>query len=85
MNYASSIPAAVNSMMNAVLARSVLSVEIYIKNNIQAALLVMRLPAPYVMFSDKWPEEHLALWEQLIQVVTMHMFIVLYTKYMQNV
>ena len=46
MDYASSIPAAVNSMMNAALARSVLSMETYMKNNIQAALLVTRLPAP---------------------------------------
>lgn len=58
VDYAGSIPAAVNSMINAALARSVLSVETFMKNNIQAALPVTRLPAPWVMISDKRPEEH---------------------------
>ena len=58
VDYAGSIPAAVNSMINAALARSVLSVEAYMKNSVHAALPVTRLPAPWVMISDKRPEEH---------------------------
>ncbi|CAA7265186.1 unnamed protein product [Cyclocybe aegerita] len=60
VDYAGSIPAAVNSMINAALARSVLGVEAYMRNNApKAALPIMRLPAPGFVISDRRPEAEL--------------------------
>lgn len=58
VDYSGSIPAAVNSMINTTLARGLLAVEVYMKNNVKAALPVTRLPAPGLIISDKRPEEH---------------------------
>ncbi|KAF8972730.1 hypothetical protein BDZ97DRAFT_1782409 [Flammula alnicola] len=58
VDYAGSIPAAFNSMINATLARGVLAVESYMKNNMKAALPITRLPAPGLVVSEKKPEEH---------------------------
>ena len=47
VDYAGSIPAAFNSMINATMARAVLGVETYIKNQVKVASLPFtRLPAP---------------------------------------
>ncbi|KAJ3511182.1 hypothetical protein NLJ89_g4249 [Agrocybe chaxingu] len=60
VDYAGSIPAAVNSMINAALARGVLGVEAYMKNNAsKAALPITRLPAPGFVISDRRPEAEL--------------------------
>lgn len=57
VDYSGSIPAAVNSMINTTFARGILAVELYVKNNVKAALPITRLPAPGLMISDKRPEE----------------------------
>jgi hypothetical protein len=58
VDYAGSIPAAFNSMINATLARGVLAVEAYMKNNIKSALPLTRLPAPGLLISERKPDEH---------------------------
>ncbi|KAG6909793.1 hypothetical protein DXG01_015286 [Tephrocybe rancida] len=58
VDFAGAIPAAVNSMINATLPRSILAVEAFIK-----ALTphpVTRLPAPGLVITDKKAEGHLA-------------------------
>ncbi|KAG5643062.1 hypothetical protein DXG03_001619 [Asterophora parasitica] len=58
VDYAGAIPAAVNSMINATLPRSILAVESYIKG--LAPHPVTRLPAPGLVITDKKVEGHLA-------------------------
>jgi hypothetical protein len=58
VDYAGSIPAAVNSMINATLPRSILAVETYIKGI--SPLPITRLPAPGLVITDKKVDEHLA-------------------------
>ena len=55
VDYAGSIPAAVNSMINAALARSILAVESYITTI--SPLPVTRLPAVNLLISDKKSDE----------------------------
>ncbi|KAF5379410.1 hypothetical protein D9615_006499 [Tricholomella constricta] len=58
VDYAGAIPAAVNSMINATLPRSILAVELYIKG--LSPHPVTRLPAPGLIITDKKVEGHLA-------------------------
>ena len=51
VDYAGSIPATVNWMINVALARSILSVEMHIKNS--SSLPITRLPAACLLFLDK--------------------------------
>lgn len=57
VDYSGSIPAAVNSVINTTMARGVLAIEAYMKNNVKAALPITRLPAPGLVISDKRPED----------------------------
>ncbi|KAF9528945.1 hypothetical protein CPB83DRAFT_290911 [Crepidotus variabilis] len=57
VDYAGSVPAAFNSTINVTLAKTVLSVEAYMKNYVKASLPITRLPAPGLVISDKRPEE----------------------------
>ncbi|KDR80862.1 hypothetical protein GALMADRAFT_1357807 [Galerina marginata CBS 339.88] len=57
VDYAGSIPAAFNSMINATLARGVLAVEAYMKSSVKAAVPVTRLPAPGLVVSEKLDEK----------------------------
>lgn len=58
VDYAGAIPAAVNSMINATLPRSILAVETFIKGISPHPLT--RLPAPGLVITDKKMDEHLA-------------------------
>ncbi|GLB41576.1 putative START domain containing protein [Lyophyllum shimeji] len=58
VDYAGAIPAAVNSMINATLPRSILAVEAYIKGLSQHP--ITRLPAPGLVITEKKVEGHLA-------------------------
>jgi hypothetical protein len=58
VDYSGSIPAAVNSAINTTMARGVLAIEAYMKNNVKAALPITRLPASGLVISDKRPEDH---------------------------
>ncbi|KAF9465532.1 hypothetical protein BDZ94DRAFT_1281371 [Collybia nuda] len=58
VDYAGSIPAAVNSMINSTLPRSILTVEAYIKGLLPSP--ITRLPAPGFVITDKKADEHLA-------------------------
>ncbi|PPQ79818.1 hypothetical protein CVT25_002972 [Psilocybe cyanescens] len=58
VDYAGSIPAAFNSMINATMARGVLAVDAYMKNSARAALPVTRLPAPGMVLSEKRVDVH---------------------------
>jgi len=55
VDYAGSIPAAVNSMINATLARSILAVETYIKST--SSIPITRLPAAGLVIADKKNDE----------------------------
>ncbi|KAG6884396.1 hypothetical protein C0993_011592 [Termitomyces sp. T159_Od127] len=58
VDYAGSIPAAVNTIINATLPRSILALEAYIKGLTPHP--VTRLPAPGLVITDKKSEGHLA-------------------------
>lgn len=58
VDFAGAIPAAVNSMINAALPRSVLAVEALVKGFVSHPLT--RLPAPGLVITDKKTDEHLA-------------------------
>lgn len=58
VDYAGSIPAAVNNIINAALPRSILALEAYIKGLTPHP--VTRLPAPGLVITDKKSEGHLA-------------------------
>ena len=58
VDYAGAIPAAVNSMLNATLPRSILAVESCIKGS--SPLPTTRLPNPGLVIMDKKMDEHLA-------------------------
>lgn len=58
VDYAGSIPAAVNSMINASLPRSILAVEAYVKSI--SSLPITRLPAPGLVTVDKKVDEPFA-------------------------
>ncbi|KAG6811308.1 hypothetical protein H0H92_008065 [Tricholoma furcatifolium] len=58
VDFAGAIPAAVNSMINATLPRSILALETYIKGLTPHPLT--RLPAPGLVITDKKVEGHLA-------------------------
>ncbi|TFK39691.1 hypothetical protein BDQ12DRAFT_681024 [Crucibulum laeve] len=65
VDYSGSIPAAVNSMINATLPRSILAVESYIKGI--ASLPLTRLPTPGVVITEKRPHEHLVAYSWKIR------------------
>lgn len=56
MDFAGTIPAAVNSMINATLPRSILAVESCIKGS--SSLPITRLPTPGLVITDKKMDEH---------------------------
>ncbi|KII86031.1 hypothetical protein PLICRDRAFT_144823 [Plicaturopsis crispa FD-325 SS-3] len=58
VDYAGSVPAAVNSMINATLPRAILAVEAYVKNI--SPLPISRLPAAGVVIADKKSDELVA-------------------------
>jgi hypothetical protein len=55
VDYAGSIPAAVNTTINAALARSILAVETYMKTI--SPVPITRMPAPGLVLSEKKPDE----------------------------
>jgi hypothetical protein len=57
VDYSGSIPAAVNSVINTTMARGVLAIEAFMKNNVKASLPITRLPASGLIINDKRPEE----------------------------
>ena len=57
VDYAGSIPAAINWTINATLARGVLAVDSYMKNNVKASLPITRLPTPGLIVNEKRPED----------------------------
>ena len=57
VDYSGSIPAAVNSAINTTMARGVLAIEAFMKNNVKAALPITRLPASGLVINDKRPED----------------------------
>ncbi|EAU90367.2 hypothetical protein CC1G_00751 [Coprinopsis cinerea okayama7 len=59
VDYAGSIPAAVNSMINASLPHSILSIETCFKS-LSSSLPLTRLPAPCVVLAEKKGEDRLA-------------------------
>ncbi|KAL0954042.1 hypothetical protein HGRIS_005195 [Hohenbuehelia grisea] len=58
VDYAGSIPAAVNSMINATLPRSILALDAYVKSS--APIPKTRLPAPGLVLTERKPDEHIA-------------------------
>ncbi|KAF6753449.1 hypothetical protein DFP72DRAFT_966746 [Ephemerocybe angulata] len=61
VDYAGSIPAAVNSMINASLPRAILALEAYFKKSVSCSSLpVIRLPAPCLVLAEKKGEDRLA-------------------------
>lgn len=57
VDYSGSIPAAVNSVINTTMARGVLAIEAYMKNNVNVAFPLTRLPPSGFVISDKRPED----------------------------